>query len=81
MQIDEIRGSRAAVVWPRGRLVLGGMLASALCLLALAARCGWLGRPALVFMSWNLLLAWMPLLFNVLASAETHRTWSPTSYT
>ena len=46
--------------------MLCGALASGLCLLALAARCEWVGRRALVFLAWNLFLAWTPLMFNAL---------------
>ncbi len=37
-------------------------------MLALGVRCLWLGRPALLFLAWNLALAWAPLIFNGLAA-------------
>lgn len=62
MTTDLFRGPKAA--GESTRKLWGGALASALCLLALSARCEWVGRNALVFLAWNLLLAWMPLVFN-----------------
>lgn len=60
-------------LWPRWKLVLCGALASGLCLCALAARCGFVGRRALVFMAWNLFLAWVPLFFNTAQAALPKR--------
>ncbi len=62
------RGLEATAVsgWPRPSLVWCGAVASGLCLLGLWARGAWLGRPALQFLNWNLLLAWVPVALNVL---------------
>ncbi len=60
-------------LWPRWRLVVCGALASGLCLLALVARCGFVGRRALVFMAWNLFLASVPLLITCAQAAMPKR--------
>jgi uncharacterized membrane protein len=62
------RGFRAAVALHpllSERGFYAAALCSALCLGTLVVRWQWTGRPAYLFLVWNLFLAWLPWLFSL----------------
>lgn len=79
MNVRTDRGSGSAIPGqaegggPQASLVWGGALASLLCLGALGLRAEWLGRPTLLFLAWNLLLAWTPLAIDALRAQSVPR--------
>lgn len=59
--------------------VLGLTFASGVCISLVVARIIWTGRFSYAFLIWNLFLAWLPLVFALLANDEyrnaPQRTW------
>lgn len=55
--------------------MLALIFASGTCVLLVVARIIWTGRPEYSFLLWNLFLAWLPMIFALLA-CERHRSTS-----